>query len=82
MMRLNRITLAALLPFAALACSEEAPETEAEAPQVQAEAKSDFAQEPPAPPPSSWSDEDFSEDNDTSDSSFSDQGASNAEGLK
>ncbi len=78
-MRFARIAMAAALPFAVLACSEEAPE--AEEVEEQTEAKSEFGQDA-APPPASWGEEGFSDDNDASDPSFSEEQASSAEDLK
>ncbi|MEL6529471.1 MAG: hypothetical protein AAFQ27_05885 [Pseudomonadota bacterium] len=80
-MRCTRIAVAALLPFAVLACAEEeVPEAEELAEET--EAKSDFAKEAPPPPPASWGEENFSDDNDGSDSSFSDEQAGSAEDLR
>jgi len=79
-MRFPRIALGALLSFAVLACSEEAPD--ADGIEQQTEAATETADTSPPPPPSSWGEDDFSDDNDSSDPSFSDEGATSAEGLK
>ncbi|MDJ0642051.1 MAG: hypothetical protein QNJ15_04475 [Erythrobacter sp.] len=59
-MRLPRLALAAVMPFAIAACSEEP--TEPVEPEESAEAAGEFGQDVPPPPPSSWGDDGFVDD--------------------
>ena len=78
-MRYPRIVMASLLPFAVLACSEEAPEVEPEEEKV--ETKGEFGEDTAPPPASSWGDDGFVDGGESGDSSLNEP-AESAEDLR